>query len=664
MTVRVALSAVVLLSVSICGNSRTLQLTDLAEQVAVSRPTIAPDGRRIAIVTSQADFATNRQVRSLVIVDAGTGALQSPAAGYGQVDAPQWSPSGDRLAWLDGDEHGKAQIHVAATATVANASSHFCVTRTSQGVRSFKWSSNGQFFAFIAADSAVERSGEEHYNRSFDAGGGDFLATAAPAPSHVWIVPAHGGEARRLTSGASSVRQLEWLPGDTHIALISQPTPLLADFLDQSLEKVDVRDGTRTVLVSEAKAIYQPPLPSPDGRLIAFWRPRGEGRSTFSHAGGISAIAPSGGASRELTPTIDRDIRTMVWWPDSKAVVVAAPDATRYGLWFQPLKGSPRALDLGSVAVLSDLSVSRAGVLAFIGSEPDSPAELYVKTSLDARPRRLTHFNEPMAHLDQGRVETVRWKSGGFEHNGVLFYPPGFETGTRVPLVLNVHGGPYAPSWEGWHESRMDGFNRVLAAKGWAVFSPNYRGTGSQGSVYQSAAINDAGDGPGRDVMAGVAIVKALGIVDETRIAVSGHSYGGFMTTWLAAHYTGWRVAVAVAPPTDFIDMYNLSDENVGWGGSLQGSPWTRGNIENYRRHSSITFADRIRAPMLILSGTHDRRVPITQSYKLFHALKDNDVPVSFVAYPDVGHWPADPVHERDIYARWIEWISRNFATP
>jgi len=194
------------------------------------------------------------------------------------------------------------------------------------------------------------------------------------------------------------------------------------------------------------------------------------------------------------------------------------------------------------------------------------------------------------------------------------------------------------------------------------VFQPNYRGSDQWGSAYQRAIRNDAGDGPGRDVMAGVAEVKKRGFVDESRVAVSGWSYGGYMTTWLLGHYPGWRVAVSGAPVTDWVDQYNLSDGNVGMASSFGGSPWTDTFMEAYRAQSPITYAGKIRTPTLVMQNTGDYRVTVTQGFKLFHALKDNGVETKFIGYPIPGHNAQDPVRQRDVQRRWIEWIEQHFT--
>jgi dipeptidyl aminopeptidase/acylaminoacyl peptidase len=220
-----------------------------------------------------------------------------------------------------------------------------------------------------------------------------------------------------------------------------------------------------------------------------------------------------------------------------------------------------------------------------------------------------------------------------------------------------VHGGPRTASLETFSSQAQ-----IFASQGWIVFQPNYRGSDNVGNAYQSAIFNDAGDGPGRDVMAGVAAVRKRGVVDEARVAVSGWSYGGYMTTWLLGHYPGWTVAVAGAAVTDWIDQYNLNDGNVGGAGSFGGSPWTGTLMDAYRAQSPITYATKIKAPTLVMSNTGDYRVTVTQSYKLYHAMKDNDVETKFIAYPLAGHNAADPVHQRDVQRRWMEWIAEHFA--
>ena len=159
--------------------------------------------------------------------------------------------------------------------------------------------------------------------------------------------------------------------------------------------------------------------------------------------------------------------------------------------------------------------------------------------------------------------------------------------------------------------------------------------------------------------MAGLAQLKRGGMVDTNRIGVSGWSYGGYMTVWLLGHYPAqWKAAVAGAAVTDWLDQYNLGDSNVQRANAIGPSPWlSEANYQNYREQSPITLAGRIRTPTLILANTADPRVPVTQSYKLFHALKDNGVVTKFIAWPVPAHNASDPVRQRERNRFWLEWM-------
>ena len=162
--------------------------------------------------------------------------------------------------------------------------------------------------------------------------------------------------------------------------------------------------------------------------------------------------------------------------------------------------------------------------------------------------------------------------------------------------------------------------------------------------------------------MAGVAALEKRGFVDAARMAVSGWSYGGYMTTWLLGNYPErWKAAIAGAAVTDFMDQYNLGDANVRRGQAFGGSPYTDSKrAASYDEQSPMHYAARIKAPTLILSNTGDYRVPITQSYRLYHALRDNGVETQFIGYPLTGHSPTDPIHSRDVDRRWVAWLHQH----
>ena len=198
---------------------------------------------------------------------------------------------------------------------------------------------------------------------------------------------------------------------------------------------------------------------------------------------------------------------------------------------------------------------------------------------------------------------------------------------------------------------------QIFAAQGWLVFEPNYRGSNNEGNAFQTAIVRDAGAGPGRDVMAGLEMLKKRGIVDESSIAVGGWSYGGFMTSWLIGNYPACGKPPSPARPLPISSTIHLSDNNVQRASGYGPSPFVADNLKSYAAQSPISYAWHIKAPTLIMSDVGDWRVTTTQAYKLYHALKDNNVPVKFIAYPVPGHSPADPIRSRDVFRRWTMWF-------
>ncbi len=626
-----------------------IRVDDLRLEVGAQSLQLSPDGRSVVVVTSRPNYEENRFDRSLVLVDVESGEAIDLTPHRPGGDQPRWSPSGRELAFLDRPGGEDPQVFVLPV----GGGEARQVTEAVRGVRLFQWSSDGEHILYTTPEAAPEGEGEERHNKSFEVGYNSYLTREAPTPTHLWRVEASGGDAQRLTEGDWSITDMMPAPNGRLVALQVTPRPHTGELIRTTIRLLDGETGVLRDLVEQPPSFLA--AFSPDGQALAFTRSRGD--EPFFNPAGVFLQSVDGGEAEDVTRAIDRQVGGVAWLPDGRSLLVTGVDLTRGAMWLQPVEGPPTPLDLGGIHPSSPPDVSDEGTVVFVGREADRPTELYVMQAGEWTPRRLTDFNGALADKRFGRVETVTWDGpDGFRQNGVLRYPPDFQEGLRYPLVLSIHGGPMGASTEGFST-----FDHILAAQGWLVFSPNYRGSSTQGKAFQSAVVDDAGDGPGRDVMSGVEAVKRLGIVDDNRVAVSGWSYGGYMTAWLTAHYDGWAAAMAGAAVTDWFDWYSMADMNTWAGFGLNGSPWTNDNAMNYWRQSPMAYAHQIRTPTLILSTTGDERVTVSQSYKLYHALSDNGVEVEFVAYPVPGHFPPDPVHQRDVRRRWVDWIQEHF---
>ena len=634
-------------------------LTHLEKISRVADPQISPDGKSIVILVSHPNFAEDRYDSDLVLVDVASGQKRMLTHERRGISSARWSPAGDRLAFLATGANAKPQIFVMPM-TGGDAVQ---LTKSATGIQQFAWRPDGAVIAFAASEEAAKKTGDEKFNDSFEVGNDDFLVREAPMPAHLWTIAANGGEPRRLTSGtwslpishppSSPASPIAWSPDGKSIAFVKVETPHSGDGDKSTLQILDVATGSFHALTARTKSEGYPVF-SPDGSRIAYWFPRdGQNKN-----GNEIYVAPvSGGEGKAITTGIDRNMQRAIWSADGKSLLVGANDGTCVSLWMQPLDGPARRIALGKACPNSafwvDVALGRNGEIAFAGAEPQHPAELFYLSSPTTAPKRLTDFNNAVAALELGKTETIEWDGpNGFHMDGVVTYPPDFDASRKYPLVLYIHGGPRSASKEVFSPRAQ-----LMAAQGWVIFEPNYRGSDNLGNAFQSAIWNDSGDGPGRDVMSGIEFLKKRGFVDEARMAVSGWSYGGYMTTWLLGHYNVWKVAIAGAAVTNWLDQYNLGDSNVRRGGAFGGSPYVGNNAANYLAQSPITYAGKIKAPTLILSDVGDYRVPITQSYELYHALKDNGVATRFFAYPVGGHSPSDPVRQRDVDRRWIGWL-------
>jgi dipeptidyl aminopeptidase/acylaminoacyl peptidase len=649
------------------AQARKFEMGDLQKIVNVSSPAISPDGKSIVIIVTRVNWDEDRHDSQLVLVDIATGVQRQLTNIRKGLSSPQWSPSGDRLAFLaeTGEEKKAAeQIFVLPM----NGGDPQRVTSAPLGVEQFAWRPDGARIAFVSPDEPPNQAEIEKHHDLFEVGDNSFLATAAPTPSHIWLVSASGGAAKRLTSGAWSLSKtaeasspsspLSWSPDGKQICFTRQADPHYGDSDQTVIEILDIDSGKMRQLTKrtlfEGFGFF-----SPDGSKIAYWFPRD---GDFNNENEIFVASSTGSEGKDVTRGLDRNVMRAIWMPDGKSLLVSGHDGTRTAIWIQPLDGAAKRLDLGDANPSwwswVDADAGKDSSIAFSGGTPTQPTELYYLASPDAKAKRLTDFNHEIATIDLGRTDSFEWNGpDAFTEDGTVVYPPNFSREKKYPLFVYLHGGPQTAATT---DNPDFAFTQLVVSHGYVFFEPNYRGSDNRGNKYQRAIVNDAADGGGRDIMAGIAALEKQGFIDASRVAVGGWSYGGFMTSWLISHYHNWKAAVSGAAGNSRVDRYSLSVEGVlmryRWGGS----PWKKEYAKAYAEQSPITYASDISTPTLILHDTGDPNVSITDAYLLYHALKDNDVIVKFIAIPVAGHFPYDsPVRESDIYHYWIDWLDQ-----
>jgi dipeptidyl aminopeptidase/acylaminoacyl peptidase len=305
-------------------------------------------------------------------------------------------------------------------------------------------------------------------------------------------------------------------------------------------------------------------------------------------------------------------------------------------------------------------TVAQNGAVAFVASRARHPGELFYLPPNLSNPRELTDYNAPIARLDLAPSTEFTWHNDGFTEDGVLTYPLGYVRGRKYPLALVIHGGPT----DGASTVSFSALNQILAAAGFFVLQPNYRGSDNLGYKYATAIIGSRPIvGVGSDVYAGTKALLATGMIDSSRVGASGWSAGGWTTSWLITHYPLYKAAVTGAAIDDAAMQATFSQINdyapILFGGL---TPWSSRGMQVYRQNSPVTFAKNVTAATLILSDTNDPRVPTPQSYEFFEALRAYGKNVEFIAIPAYGHHPADPDRNKAIDQVWANWLMEHLS--
>jgi len=651
---------------SLGAQAKPFALDDYDRLVRLRGARLSADGASALVVVGRANLQENRYDYDLVLVTVASGGQRVLVSSRPGLSQPVFVPGQDAVAFLadvPGSEAGAAhaQVHV-----VSPGGEPRVLTRTPSGVDAFAVSPDGRTVAFTAEDPAPERQGAARFQDAFEVGNNGVTERSAPRASHLWTVPLEGGEPRRVTRGGFSfatglgASPLAFSPDGRQVLATRTVTPLSGDARSARVHTVELASGLQARLTLRG-GHESDPLFSPDGRSVVFLHPREGDVAGVTEA--YVAFASGQDDGRSASRALDRSIASARFLADGRSLLLGGNDGTRMALWIQPPDAAARRLDLGAVVEHDGVTASADGSLLFVGTERDRGPELYFlerpgAAGAPAGPagRRLTDFN-PLTGFALGRTEGFEWPSSdGLVADGVLTYPPDFSASRTWPLVLLIHGGPTAASNESF-----DPLAQLLAARGWLVLQPNYRGSDNRGNAFQRAIVSGAGEGPGQDVMAGVEALRKRGFVDASRLAVSGWSYGGFMTGWMVGRYPdSWRAAVMGASALDLFDMWSLSDLSAQPRHALTGSPFL--GEAAAREQSPLTHVAKVRTPTLLLSNAADARVAVSQSYKWFRALRDRDVDARFFVYPTGGHTPGGPVRQKDVWRRWIEWIDRRFA--
>jgi dipeptidyl aminopeptidase/acylaminoacyl peptidase len=630
---------------------RLLGALDLMKVANVSAPRVSPDGSRVAYAVGEVKMEKDKEWKTITqvwVVPTTGGKAQQYTRGDKNSTAPEWSPDGSMLAFLsDREKDGERQVWT----MMANGGEAWSVTSHKGGVSGFRWSPDGKQLLLTATDQA--NKDEEDRKKVKD---DTIVIDRDIKMSHLWLWNIEKKEGKRLTEGDFTVSDPQWSPDGTRITYTTRPTPK-AD--DGSLSDVWIM----TVASREKTKLEDNPGSSdlarwsPDGKWIAYTgSPDTSGVSTSF----LYLIPASGGTPKELTTKFDLSVGTPVWSRDGKTIYFSTNVLEAIEVYSaDAANGSVKQLSQrgGSTGITE---ISRDGkTIVGTTSTAKHPTELYT-TSVDFKSTKLlTDHNAWLRDYALAETEVVKWKSkDGTEVEGLLTKPVGYETGKKVPFLLNPHGGPTGASLNSFSSTVQ-----VLAANGFAVLQPNFRGSTGKGLAFAQANKNTWGKGDYEDCMTGVDAMIASGIADADRLGAFGWSYGGYMTFWILTQTDRFK---AVSPGAGLSNIYSMYSQNdiqryLRWFYSDK-SPWDA--TELYWSRSPMAHVKNVKTPTMIMHGQVDTRVPIAQAQEFYMALKEMKVPVEFVVYPRENHGFTEPRHQMDRVQRYVKFFAKYLNAP
>jgi dipeptidyl aminopeptidase/acylaminoacyl peptidase len=654
--------------------ARVLEIEALFRQQAPSDPRWSPDGRWLVFALGFTDVERDAGGSALwMMVSDGTEQRpltrgRKPDGAPAHDSHPRWSPDGSCVAFLSdrGGERGIWLIPAFGGEAVplTGAETGCGPIMADAFFAGLEWSPDGEHLAFAAQEPAPPGT-----ETSEPAAEIDYGETYGHVRSRIqiWLLDVGDGVARRLTEGDWDCGDPRWTSDGGSILFVSNRSgdegPVAASMCkNYDLWLIPAEGGTARALTENPGPDFCP-RPSPDGRWIAFLAGRRCGPHRDHHF--LCVLDRETGAVRELTGESDPVpdvLAAQCWSADSVSIFFSGWRGMESHLYRVAREGgAAEALTEGRVLRGAPALAPAGEVLACVAQGPRALPEIEIRRcggTMGEGVVAATSFNGWLAEYALGAVEVVTWESDGLAIEGVRVTPPGYEAGKRYPALLFSHGGPHSRVTCGLH---LEWFWQFLAAQGYVVLAPNFRGSAGYGREFLDANREDWGGGDFRDMMRGVDVLVAEGIADPERLGIFGGSYGGYMTCWTIANTERFRAAVARAPITDLVSYFGTTDLKTLTGWDLGGPPWERPPL--YRERSPVTHVTRVRTPLLLLHGEADRRVPITQGEEFHTALKLLGVPVTFVRYPEAGHLIARPSHVRDACERTMAWFARYLGT-
>ncbi len=620
-------------------------------------PQLSPDGQWVAYTVTTIDQKANRRKSEIYITSTDGKPTGMPFAGESfSSSSPRWSPDGKQIAFLSARDGGKTQIWLLAT----NGGEAHRLTILENGVSNIEWSPDSTRLLGLTRTGPPpsKNSDVRHYThisyKFNDSGWFD------EKRSHVVVIDAKTGASKQITDGDNwNDTDPHWSPDSSRIAFVSDRTAHEFDGSHNSDIWVIPSSGGALTKISDHEGPDRSPRWSPDGKQIAFLGSADEEDSSKIY------LAPSGGgASKPIGVSFDYVVTDMQWAERGNAIYFGAGVRGETKLF--RMDAVPDTLSNGAIMAITSgprnvhafALNQKTAKIAYLANDFEHLDDVYVRDEPKAPERQLTHLNAALwSKLDLAKVERVPYKAAdGWAIDGFLVKPVGWQAGKKYPMVLSIHGGPAGMYGVDWYQEFQ-----VYAARGWAVFFCNPRGSTGYGQAFQRGVAHEWGGKAYTDIMTGVEeVLKRNAWIDRDKLGVTGGSYGGFMTNWIETQTNLFKAAVTLRSISNFVSDDGTRDGAYGHERDFGGDIFH--NYDEYWKYSPLRLAANVKTPTLVLHSDNDFRVPIEQGEQWFRALQHYHVTSEIVMFPRENHnltRTGEPKHLVESMNWQVYWFDR-----
>ncbi|GMU80467.1 MAG: hypothetical protein AMXMBFR47_03380 [Planctomycetota bacterium] len=569
-------------------------------------------------------------------------------AGKVNVGRVAWKPDGSAISFTAklGDDKAEALYAI----PVDGGEARPLITEET-GVGAYAWSPDGLRVCYTSKDSESEKR-KELKKKGFDVE----VYEEDLRSNRAYVAEIADPKAtRKRIEAVGSVTSVRWSPDGSKIGLKLSRTPEVDLVMMFSL--VHVYDAATLAKIGEPHTVGKLAefAFSRDGRHLALI---GAEDIHDPREGRLYVCDAAGGPVKDVYASDAGHVVAFDWQNDKLMYIAHERTEARFAK-VDADGANARTIFAAGGPIFTEVSLAADGMSGvMIAETPDHPAEVYYAKHGDAKPRRLTHSNPKLDGLRLAKQEVITHKArDGLDLDGILIHPLDEEPGKRYPLILHVHGGPEAHNSNGWYTT-YSRLGQVFAAKGYAVFYPNYRGSTGRGVAFSKLGQRDYGGKEFDDLIDAVDHLIATGLVDPAKVGVTGGSYGGFATAWLSTKYSS-RIAAGVMAVgiSDHIGAFGTTEIPQEFN-LVHARCWPWEDWEFYLKRSPIYYAEQGRTPLLILVGKEDTRVDPSQSRSMYRFLKVlGQTPVRLVEYPGEGHGNSRAASRYDYSLRLLQWM-------